>query len=227
VDDATRFRLLGQYQTPRFRLGQKVLCELRGQVVISGQTDAPIPWPIGKAGRHHALVLYAGLADAVRREAALAVAYWWGVCHHTVWKWRKALGVGATTPGTSRLRHEYGIEPGQLANVAKATAKAASPESRAKLSAARKGKPRPRHVLEAMWAGRRGKPQSPEARAKMSEAHRRRGTRPHNAARSWTEAEDELAGSLPPAEVVRRTGRSLQAVYDRRHELRVPDGRRR
>jgi hypothetical protein len=104
MDDATRFRLLGIYKTPQFRYGQKVICELRGQVVLCGLTEAQIRWPSGKVGRHHAIVLYAGLAEAVRREAAQAVAYWWGVSLYTVWKWRKALGVGATTPGTSRLR---------------------------------------------------------------------------------------------------------------------------
>jgi hypothetical protein len=35
------------------------------------------------------------------------VAHWWGVRPLQVWKWRKALGVGATTEGTSRLRSAY------------------------------------------------------------------------------------------------------------------------
>jgi hypothetical protein len=45
MDDAERFRLLGKYRTPRFRIGQRVLCEVRGVVVITGMTDAPIPCP--------------------------------------------------------------------------------------------------------------------------------------------------------------------------------------
>lgn len=39
-------------------------------------SDGPIPWPVGKRGRRRFLILYAGLADAVRRESALAVARW-------------------------------------------------------------------------------------------------------------------------------------------------------
>ena len=41
--------------------------------------------------------------------------------------------------------------------------------------------------------------------------------------RTWTAAEAELLRSLPAAEVATRTA---QAVYDRRHELQLPDGRR-
>jgi hypothetical protein len=45
--------------------------------------------------------------------------------------------------------------------------------------------------------------------------------------RAWTRKEDRLVRTLPAAEVVRRTGRTLTAVYDRRSLLGVPDGRRR
>jgi hypothetical protein len=36
---------------PRFRIGQRVRCLVRGEVIITGMTDAPIPWPIAKGGR--------------------------------------------------------------------------------------------------------------------------------------------------------------------------------
>lgn len=42
MDDAERFRLLGKYRTPRFRIGRTVFCEVRGEMVITGMTDAPI-----------------------------------------------------------------------------------------------------------------------------------------------------------------------------------------
>jgi hypothetical protein len=65
MDDAERFRLLGKYRAPRFRIGGTVLCEVRGQVVITGMTEAPIPWPIAKGGRgRHSLVVYKDLAEA-------------------------------------------------------------------------------------------------------------------------------------------------------------------
>jgi hypothetical protein len=69
MNDAQRFRLLGKYRTPRSRIGRTVLCEVRGEMVITGITDAPIPWPIGKHGAgRHSLIVYKGLAKAVRRE---------------------------------------------------------------------------------------------------------------------------------------------------------------
>lgn len=49
MEDAERFRLLGKYRTPHFRIGRVVLCEVRGEVKITGMTDARIPCPIGKA----------------------------------------------------------------------------------------------------------------------------------------------------------------------------------
>src|SRR5262245_31583628 len=98
--------LLGRYATPAFRYGDVVTCEMRGEVTIVGLREAPIPWPLGKkkGQRVRGLVLYAGLADAVRRESVAAIRHWWRVGTDTAWKWRKALGVGPTTEGTSRLR---------------------------------------------------------------------------------------------------------------------------
>ena len=42
----TQHRLLGTYQTPQFDYGSSVMCEVRGEVVITGLTNARIPWPI-------------------------------------------------------------------------------------------------------------------------------------------------------------------------------------
>jgi hypothetical protein len=36
MEDAERFRLLGKYRTPRLRIGRKVLCEVQGEMVITG-----------------------------------------------------------------------------------------------------------------------------------------------------------------------------------------------
>ncbi len=93
--------LLGTYPTPRFAYGLTLTCEVRGEVVATGLTNAPIPWPVGKrpGGRGRGLVVCGGLAAAVRREAVAAVAYWWGVTAQTVTRWRGALGVGPYTEG--------------------------------------------------------------------------------------------------------------------------------
>jgi hypothetical protein len=74
MNDAERFRPLGTYQTPRFRIGQRVRCQMRGEVIITGISDAPIGWPIAKGARgRRSLVVYKGLARAVCRESKLVV----------------------------------------------------------------------------------------------------------------------------------------------------------
>jgi hypothetical protein len=228
MDDAHRFRLLGTYRTPRFRIGQRVRCLVRGEVIITGMTKAPIPWPIARGGRgRHSLVVYKGLARAVRREAEQAICRWWGVRTTTVWKWRKALGVGIATAGTSRLHRTYATSDAAIvAGLRKGRAKARDPKRRRKIAAAKRGKPRPPHVREAIGRSQRGKTNSEESRRKMSEAHRRRGTLVPGTI-PWTRKEDELVRTLPAEEVAKKTGRSLSGVYARRRRLRVPDGRRR
>jgi hypothetical protein len=144
-----------------------------------------------------------------------------------VTKWRKALGVPATNEGTHRLHHDYFEEPWALDARAKAHAKAGDPVRRAKIAAAKRGKPRPAHVVEAVAEAHRGTHPSAEARRKMSAAHRRRGTRPPSAGVPWTAAEDELVRTRRPKDVARVTGRTLTAVYSRRAALRLEDGRTR
>jgi len=112
MNNTDRYKLLfGPYQAPRFRVGQVVRCEVRGEVRIAGLSDALIPWPVCKSGKWLSPIVYQGLAKAVRRESAQAVGHWWGVGHDTVWRWKKALGVPVTTEGTSRLRSDYTREP--------------------------------------------------------------------------------------------------------------------
>jgi hypothetical protein len=148
-----------------------------------------------------------------------------GVGTDRVWKWRKALGVGATTEGTSRLRLDYSHEP--WADEARATMHAQARDAdrdaarREKIAAARRGKPRPPEEMAPAHEARRGTHHSEETRRRMSEAHKRRGTRPPKAGRPWTSEEDEAARTLAPAEVARRTGRTLEAVHSRRANLRA------
>jgi hypothetical protein len=97
---------LGSYTTPAFSYCGRVVCAIRGEVQIVGVREAPIPWPIGKQGRHRFLIVYGDLAEAVRREAASTVALLWNVGSDTVWRWRKALGVEAATEGTRSLKSE-------------------------------------------------------------------------------------------------------------------------
>jgi hypothetical protein len=84
MNDADRYQLLfSPYRTPRWRVGQRVRCAVRGAVVVVGLSDAPVPWPLCRCGKWRVPVVYRGLARAVRRESELAVAYWWGVTNQT------------------------------------------------------------------------------------------------------------------------------------------------
>jgi NUMOD3 motif len=220
MPDVDRTRLIGTYSTPRFHYGDQVFCERRGQVEIVGLTDALIPWPIGKRGRSKAIIHYGDLAEAVKLESASAVGNWFGVGSDTVWKWRVAMGIGATTEGTSQLRRELGKTlPEVLAGLVKGQKKAREPEAIAKMAAARRGKPRPRSAMQAAWKANRGRKHTEEARKKMSQAHRSRGTIPPWARRPWTPEEDDLVRIFPAIEVATLTGRTLQAVYTRRSVL--------
>src|SRR5690606_19888968 len=94
------------YRTPWFRYGAMVQYEVRGEMIITGITAAPIPWPVGrkpKRGGPAYLVVYRGLARAVRRESNQAVAHHWGITGQTVTVWRKALGIETINRGTHKL----------------------------------------------------------------------------------------------------------------------------
>src|SRR5215204_4098243 len=121
MPDADRYKLLGTYRTPKVRVGRVLTCGAQDcDVVVTGYSDARIPWPRGRVKRRHArggarpaggaggLVVCGALAEAVRRESNQAVAHWFGVNPNTVSVWRKALAVRRTNEGTGRLRRGYG-----------------------------------------------------------------------------------------------------------------------
>jgi len=178
---ADRFKLLGTYRTPRVRLGRVMSCEARDcDVIVTGYTDARIPWPVGrrKGATAFGPIVFGDMARAVRTASNQAVCHWFGVTPWTASKWRRRLGIKWTNPGTRRLRSDYFAEPWAERARQKAVAKNGDPERRRKLSEAFKGKPRPAHVIEAMRKGRTGKPHSEEARARMRAAHARRRSQP-------------------------------------------------
>lgn len=222
---AERFKLHGSYRTPKFKYGAVVQDLARGEVRIVGLTDARIPWPIGQKGRGKSLVLFKGLAKAVRKESHQAVRHWWGVGADRVWKWRKALGVPRTNPGTHKLRVRYGEEPFFKCAQRKAWSKARDPARRANIAAARLGKPRPQEGIAAMAAAKRGTRHTQESRRKMSLAHKELWKRAPLAQRRWSARDDGWLRTLPAAEVAKRTGRTMKAVWSRRRILGLPDGR--
>src|SRR5258708_2242964 len=211
----------GPYRPPRCQLGKRPRCRIRGRVVVKRISAGPIPWPQTIVGHVRAFILCGDLVLAVRRESEVAVAFWGGVTRQTVWVWRRAVGGGATTEGTSRLRSES--FSGLWAEEAreKAWGKARDPEQCEKIAAAKRGMPTPLHVIEAMRQGRTGKPHSAEARLKMREAQRRRGTRPPAAGKAWEPWEEALLGKVSDAEVARRMGRKQSAVKSWRQKLQI------
>jgi hypothetical protein len=224
VTPAQRVRLLfGPYRTPAFRYGDRMYCTIRGEVEVVGLAPGPIPWPVGRLHKGHRqrfLILCGALVLAVRRESAAAVGHWWGVSAFTVHGWRKALGVAPMTEGTRRL-HQEAFAPHMAKALAAALPTLGSPGRRAKIAAAMRGKPRPLHVGQAVGRSRKGVPHSQEAKRRMSQAHKARGSGGANPGRPWTPEEDALVRALGPIEAARRAGRTLKAVWSRRHKLGV------
>jgi len=100
--------LFGPYRAPILHVGDVAACLYRdGDVRIKGWSEGRIPWPQGVPGGGRSrptLLVDDELARAVRNESALAVKFWWGVGKKSLWRWRKALGVGRTdSEGSRRL----------------------------------------------------------------------------------------------------------------------------
>ena len=79
-------------------------------------------------------------------------------------------------------------------------------------------------IASALHRGNRGLPRG-HGLAWLRDRHRGTGTR--RVPVTWTAKEDELVRALPAKEVASRTGRSMRAVYLRRHRLGVRPSRRR
>ena len=74
----------GPYNPPALRRGDKATCLYRdGDVIITGWTDARIPWPrcrrLDTRGGGSGLLVDEELGRAVRLESSLAIQHWWRV----------------------------------------------------------------------------------------------------------------------------------------------------
>jgi len=208
-------------------MGTILSCESRDcDVIVVGYSDGPIPWPVGRrrGSGSRSLVLFGDLARAVRLESALAIGHWWGVGRSAVARWRKALSVELANPGTHRLRSAYAHEPWAVRALRKAVQKARGPEARRKMGDARRGKPLPPHVSEAVARANRRRRVTAATRARISETRRAivaRGEYHYPNGRAWTAREDKLVRTLAAADAARRTGRTLASVYSRRQVLGI------
>jgi hypothetical protein len=209
-------------------MGAVVEDEVRGPVKIVKLTEAPIPWPIGKASDGRlALVVYGGLAKAVRRESGIAVCHWWGASWYYVNKWRRALGVRSSNEGTHRLRVAFANSPVFKQAQRKAWALNGTPERRAAQSLRQTGMKMSEQARQNNSLAHIGIRHTEASRRKMSLVHKRRGTWPAAAGRVWSEDELALLRTLPPKEVVKRTDRTYSAVTAMRFMLGLTRSRKR
>src|SRR5262249_9056923 len=146
-----------------------------GRGLPCGMSGGRIVWPKARHKRGKPfLIVFAGLAEAIRRESNQAVCYWWGVTPQTVTAWRRVLGVARKTEGTSRLHRDSFLESVPPEARERGRQNASSPEANAKKSLAKRGKPRPAHIMEALARFNRGRKLPEATRRKMSAAHKRR-----------------------------------------------------
>jgi len=206
--DDDRYKLIdGPYYPPRTARGRFLACQLRGTVKVGGYSDAPIPWP--RIWRRRSLVICGDLLRALRTESVYAVSYHWGLSRAIVSYYRQQLNIPRYNPGSHRLFREHIIEA------------ARAPEARAKISAAKEGKPSNESARDRERLRRiQRRPKSKSWRRKMSERLRRRFDHigPY---RHWTRKELAMIGTMPDREVARRISRSLSAVRAKKFALRA------
>jgi hypothetical protein len=220
--------LFGPYRAPRFKVGQTVTCAICGEIEIVGLTDGRIPWPIGKRGRHKSIILFGSLVQAVKRESGLAICYWWGCSTTTATKWRKALGIGSTNPGSRELRSKnFQGDVGRRARAA-ALPVITSPEYSAKRKRLAKTLPKQQMSESHRKAFTyKGRTPSVETKAKRQATRQRLQSASRNGGRTWTPLEDELLRHLEPKIVAKLTGHSVAGAYQRRQRLGLAETRAR
>ena len=150
MENAERFRLLGKYRTPRFRIGQHVSFARSRRDGHHRHDRCADSLADGKQRSRPTYAdrlqgLGQGRPPRVRTGHLPLVR---SVALTTVWKWRKALGVGFANEGTSRLFRDYTKEPWAIEALAKAQSKAGRPGEAAARSL-RRGEES--HVRRTSW----------------------------------------------------------------------------
>jgi hypothetical protein len=238
MTERERLKLLfGPYRAPPLKRGDRATCLYRDcEVVVTGWTDAPIPWPRCRALDNHrgggwGLLVDEELARAVRRESAVAVMHSWEASATAVRNWRKALGVTRTdNEGTARLIRASAEKGADAVSGREWTA---GERDRRRQVNAEKG------LARNLVTGYRGDWWAAEDIALLGtapdeEVARRTGRTaaavrrkrwaldiPNPAGSRWTAEDMALLGTLPDREVARRVGRSLQSVTQKRIKLGI------
>jgi hypothetical protein len=193
TDDRVRL-LHGPYRPPRLRKGDRASCLFRDcDVVVTGWTDARISWPRCRP------------VDVARTHPSLLVD--------------EELARAVRQESAAAVRFWWGVSVGVVWRWRRAlgVTRTNNEGSRRRMQAA----------AEAGAARLRGVPLPPEA------VERRRQTaRDLNLGRflhkgyhgpRWSDADLALLGTLTDDEVARRTGRSWNAVRQKREELGIPN----
>jgi hypothetical protein len=108
-----RCRLVERYSSLDAKPGDTLRCARKGDVVVAGMTDAPVPWPFFRTptGRT-SLVLTGDLVNAIRNgETTSAIGYHWRIADSMVTAFRKALGIANATKGPRRAHNEWDDRP--------------------------------------------------------------------------------------------------------------------
>lgn len=154
--------LFGPYRVPSCKVGDFVDDAIYGRVQVNGWTSGPMAWPTRKrpGGGPRSIAMTDELARALRMESAATLAFWLGVSTKTVRVFRRALDVPRNTPGTLRRHADVAVLPTpeqaakgrkrvaedpliRAAAAAKRRGRVCSQASKDRMSAARKGKPKP------------------------------------------------------------------------------------
>jgi hypothetical protein len=212
--------LFGPYRPPPLQRGQRAFCQYRDRlVVVTGWSDAPIPWPLCRSldprGGGIGPLVEDELARAVRHESAAAIRHWWGVGGCAVGRWRKELGVRRMDTGGSRRLILAAVQAGV---VARGDAPPTLADDQGILWTA-EDVALVGLVSDVEVARRTGRTLT-AVRQKRKQLRLPNPEHPDSRYLPWTPQDDALVLTLPPAEVAALTGHSRGAVYARRHELR-------
>lgn len=136
----------GPYEPPAVDVGDWIADEIYGLVQVGGWTEGGrISWPYRKSAGYRTPILCGALVEAVGKESAASIGYWWGVSDSTVAKWRRTLGVnGRNNPG-SQLSYKAAFAataPLRLIALERARQLALAPEVRTRIAATRRKRAR-------------------------------------------------------------------------------------
>jgi hypothetical protein len=194
ADDRVRL-LHGPYRPPRLRRGDRATCLFKDcDVVVTGWTDARISWPRCRP------------VDAPRSHPSPLVD--------------DELARAVRQESAAAVRYWWGVSAGVVWRWRRAlqVTRTNNEGSRRRMrAAAEAGAARLRAVARARTrAARRHRPAgAPDPRTYWP--------RGHPAPPRWPDADLALLGTLPVDEVARRTGRSRNAVRQRRERLGLPN----